>query len=92
MKIKLSKSQWESIGKKAGWMRTQYESPRSSHIDQAIRDVSTFRANGSITQEQFFQQMKGISKAIQDLPNGDDKNKLITLFNGNYFDKIEESK
>lgn len=31
MKIKLSKSQWEEMGKKAGWMKKAQEAPDMPH-------------------------------------------------------------
>jgi len=38
MKIKLSKSQWEKIGKKAGWMKTAYESEESREWVKMVND------------------------------------------------------
>ena len=33
MKIKISKSQWESMGKQAGWMKTALVGSRDAIID-----------------------------------------------------------
>ena len=42
MKIKLSKSQWELVGKKAGWMKI------SGTTNQLISTVSSSNGNGII--------------------------------------------
>lgn len=51
MKITLSRSQWEGIGKKAGWMKKAMGAPEptlrnktlmlKSNIDQLIRELKT---------------------------------------------------
>ena len=45
MKIKISKSQWEGIGKKAGWMEEAGNTPASlashlSQIEQALKNMN----------------------------------------------------
>ena len=40
MKIKLSKSQWEFVGKKAGWMKKAFKMPGSQNTDPSQTDFA----------------------------------------------------
>jgi len=41
MKIKLSKSQWEMVGRKAGWMKTAQNTPQAEKYMQTVKNNIT---------------------------------------------------
>ncbi len=79
MKIKLSKSQWEGIGKKAGWTKKAYQSKPNidspSRVTPSPTGQASFGAEKSIevTMDQI-QQIKDyavkIGLQVKDTPNG----------------------
>lgn len=97
MKITLSRKQWESMGKQAGWMKVavqvppnvQYDSEDARHLDLSIRHLVDFSVRGSLDAnpseavKKLAQQANGVKQEIMKMPDGKDKYKLIELFNGN---------
>ena len=95
--MKMTKLQWIEIGNQTGWLKaaqanTSYRTQEAIAIDQAIRHINTFRENGSITLQQFHEQMGRIKQKIVGMKDAEDKTKLTALFNPSYYDKIEPSK
>lgn len=61
MKITLSKSQWEKIGRKNGWMKTSQETGAREKISQLLQEHLGLSLPSNITDQQLFKFKNGIS-------------------------------
>lgn len=95
MKVRISRDEWTRAGVEKKWLRgaqavPPYRTDEARAIDEAIRNLNTFREKGSITAPQFHEQMGRIKKKIEAFPDKADRAALVALFNPSYFDKVVE--
>ena len=89
MKIKLSKSQWEDAGKKAGWMREADIRPANENPNFGGIGIDTDEATG-ITKDQMKSYVR-IQNAgrYNMLTNGDIVAKIIGISRDQYLSLLE---